>query len=117
MVQKNSNNSRIVNGVVLQNPNVLWVIVDIKDLPLFRGYMVGWCIRAFTLFYYTLLKSSFANMKVGNIFSTLMLIPKGFVFSWRAVSFNLNSYRFLAQRTYAYLSDTPHMAYYPKDFK
>ena len=55
-------------------------------------------------------------MRVGNIFSTLMLIPKGLVFSWRAVSFNLKHYRFLAQRTYAYLCGTPEMAYYPKDF-
>lgn len=116
MKQKDTNNSRTVNGVVLDNPDVLWVIIDIKDLPLFRGYMVGWCIRTFTMFYYTLLKSSFANIRVGNIFSTLMLIPKGFVFSWRLVQFNLKHYRFLAQRTYAYLSGTPEMAYYPKDF-
>lgn len=85
------------------NINV-WVMVDIRDLPLFKGYLFGWCIRAYCLYYVALLRISFKTMRVGNITESLMNVIKGLVYSQRLVVANLEQERLLAVEAYSHLS-------------
>lgn len=82
----------------------IWVMVDIRDLPLFKGYLFVWCIRAYWFYYIALLKTSFKTMRVGNITESLMNVIKGLIYSQRLVVANLEQERLMAVEAYSYLS-------------
>ena len=85
------------------NINV-WVMIDIRDIPSFKGYLFVWCIRAYCFYYMALLRISFKTMRVGNITESLMNVIKGLVYSQRLVVANLEQERLLAVEAYSHLS-------------
>lgn len=89
------------------DPKVVWVYIDIKHLPLFKGYMLGWCIRAYWFYYYSLLRQTFKTLRVGNVFESFMNIFKGLIYAQRMVVQNLEKERTLALRAYSHLAGFP----------
>jgi hypothetical protein len=89
------------------HPKSTWIMVDVRQLPIFRGYLFCWCYRAYWFFYWSLLKRTFKTIKVGNITESFMNIFKGFVYAQRLVVQNLNKERLLAVQAYDLLSSQP----------
>lgn len=57
--------------------------VDVKELPLFKGYVVFLAFRWFWFSYWTHLTSAFKNIEYGNIMSTIMSPLTLFVDVWK----------------------------------
>lgn len=89
------------------HPSKVWVIVDVRDLPLFKGYVIVWAIRSYFFYYYSYVKNSFKTMRMGNITESFMSIFKGLVYSQRLVVTNLEKERTNALRAYGHLSGHP----------
>ncbi len=85
----------------------LFIYIDLKDMPLFKGYMFIWCIRAYCFYYYSLQKRMLKTLRVGNIFESFMNIFKGFVYAQRLVVQNLDKERLMALRAYGHLTGFP----------
>lgn len=83
------------------------VVVDVRDLPLFKGYMFVWCIRAYCFYYTAFVIQTFKTMRVGNIMESLMNVIKGLVYAQRLVVMDLEHIRQPALRAYAHLSGYP----------
>ena len=83
------------------------VIVTIP-LPLFppsKGYLVMWSCKMYFYFYIKILFGTIKGLKVGNIFSSLLVPFKGIMYAKDMVDTNLDQIRILAYESYKALAN------------
>lgn len=82
------------------------VIVTIP-LPLFppvTGYLAVWSCKMYFYFYIKILFGTVKGLKVGNIFSSLLIPFKGIVYAKDMVDTNLNQIRIITYESYKSLA-------------
>jgi hypothetical protein len=86
-----------------ETERAIFITIPLKDIIPFNGYLALWSFKAYWFYYYCLVRSNFIQIRVGNIFETLMMIPKAFVYAQYMVSYNLKKHRITALRAYRML--------------
>ena len=90
-----------------ETERLIYISIPLKDIIPFKGYLAFWSFKSYWFYYYCLLKSNFTTMRVGNIFETLMIIPKGLVYAQYMVNYNLNKHRLAALHAFMMLVGKP----------
>ena len=85
----------------------IYISIPLKDIIPPNGYLAFWSFKSYWFYYYCLLKSNFTTMRVGNIFETSMMIPKGLVYAQYMVNYNLNKHRLAALHAFMMLVGKP----------
>ena len=76
----------------LQDKDVL-IIFPLKDNPPYKGYLSVWAFKFYCTVVWNSWKILISNMRVGNVFRTLLAIPQTLVDCIHQVNMNLDSYR------------------------
>jgi len=90
-----------------ETERLIYISIPLKDIIPFKGYLAFWSFKSYWFYYYCLVRSNFMQIRVGNIFETLMIIPKGFVYAQYMVNYNLKKHRIPALRAFMTLVGRP----------
>lgn len=97
----------MVKDLPPETERIIFITLPLKDLIPSQFYLAFWSFKMYWYYYYSLLRSNFRTMRVGNIFETLMMIPKSFVYAQYIVKENLDQHRITAYRAYMMLVGKP----------
>lgn len=90
-----------------ETERIIIISIPLKDIIPPKGYLAFWSFKSYWFYYYAIVRSNFKTMRVGNIFDTIMIIPKGFVYAKYMLDLNLKKHRIPALHAFMTLVGKP----------
>lgn len=90
-----------------ETERIIIISIPLTDIIPYKAYLAFWSFKSYWFYYYAIVRSNFRTMRVGNIFETFMIIPKGFVYAKYMLDVNLKKHRIPAMHAFMHLVGKP----------